>query len=64
MKWVLRVGLTFSLVVVIGLLTVLPHILGNEVFSESEIIAITPLIDNINKVVKLPCDEDNYGHFC
>jgi hypothetical protein len=60
MKWVLRVGLTFSLVVSILLLTLLPHVLGNEVFTKSEINRIVPVIDNI---LALPC-ADNNGYFC
>ena len=62
MKWVLRVGLTFSLVVVIGLLTVLPHALGNKVFTEPELALMVPVID---KIVTLPCIyEGNHGRFC
>jgi hypothetical protein len=45
MKWVLRVGLTFSLMIVIGLLTLLPHVLGNKVFSDSEVNQITTIIN-------------------
>jgi hypothetical protein len=60
MKWVLRVGLAFSLVVSILLLTLLPHVLGNEVFKESEINTIVPIIDTI---VTFPCSSNN-GYFC
>ena len=60
MKWVLRVGLTFSLVVVIVLLTLLPHALGNKVYTKSEIDSIVPIID---KIVTFPC-VDNKGWFC
>jgi hypothetical protein len=48
MKWILRIGLTFSLAVVIGLLTLLPHVLGNKVFTDSEVNQIETIINEYN----------------
>jgi hypothetical protein len=44
MKWVFRAGLVLSLAVVIGLLTLLPHVLGNSVLTIIEIEQIEDVI--------------------
>jgi hypothetical protein len=46
MKWLFRIGLTFSLVICILLLVLLPQILGNRVLTNTEIDQIEYVIGN------------------
>jgi hypothetical protein len=57
MKWGLRVLGLFIFVVIISLLVIMPHILGNEVFDQSE-------LDSLDILIKMPCENAKLGRFC
>jgi len=59
MKWICRLVLVLGLGTIISLLVVLPHVLGNKVLENDEIVMIKDL-------VKIPCtwEEGYHGYFC